>query len=198
MMIRTLILCAVLLAGVVQECYAATTSSFAYNRTAINIIRKAPPTPPSLPWLPPNPPEAPATRFEVEVREATAFYNQQGWFNLNDQAEGSGVLITFATPRLAPVTHSTQYAPFDVLLADSQGKITQIIPNIRLSELNQDIVPVNPVLAFLFLRGGTCALRSINPGDTIEYSAFRKSPALVLDAPLHPPVAPAAKPVTPR
>lgn len=91
-------------------------------------------------------------------------------------------MMVFGEPTIQPIIPSAQYAPTDILFIDKQGKITQIVPNILLSELDQEIYPEKEILAFLFLKGGTCADLSINVGDDIQYSLFKKPP-LILGAP---------------
>ena len=181
------LLIALIFAGAAQ---AEVSRTVAFSRAHISILRNTPPTPPpTLPWLiKPGDPDVvkvdPAIGFEVDVRDAQALYKQQGWFNLSEMTEGSGTLMVFAAPSQMPINRSTQFAPMDIVLADGEGKIVQIIPNIKLSELEQDIIPSQPVLAFLFLKGGTCASQSINPGDKIEYSIFRKAAPVVVMVPV--------------
>jgi len=173
-----------------------------YTRSNIVVIRKTPPqkTIPPLPWQAQGQPtvvqDDPRVLFDVEVRDAMALYSQKGWFNLSSPSEKDGVLLAFSASGTTPIVHSTQYAPLDILLIDHEGTITQIIPNIKLSELDQDIVPSSPVLAFLFLKGGLCEKLSIRPGDTVEYKLFRKPPVvLTVPAPANPSPAPA--PISP-
>lgn len=120
--------------------------------------------------------------IDTEIRDSSVIYNPKGWFNLSSYSEKNGVMIVFPEPDTAPIMNSAQYAPVDILLIDKQGKIKQIVPNILLSELEQDIIPSSPVLAFLFLKGGACGELSINVGDELEYSIFKKPP-VVLSAP---------------
>lgn len=159
----------------------ADTAALLYTRTAIIIHRKQ--LPPPMPWLGADAPkENPGILFETEVRDAMTLYNQNGWYNLSSPQDRSGLMMMFAKPSIAPITHSAQYAPLDILLIDQEGKIIQIIPNINLSELDQDIMPEKPVLAFLFIRGGSCQRMSIHPGDIVEYKLFKRPP-VVLSAP---------------
>ena len=94
--------------------------------------------------------------------------------------------MAFGKPVIKPIVRSNQYAPVDILFIDKQGKITQIAPNILLSELEDDIYPSSPILAFLFLKGGACADLQINAGDQVQYSLFKKPP-VILNAPGQPP-----------
>ncbi len=170
-----------------------------YVRTNIILLRKSMPKPkpmPSpeqpMPWLQdesiirPTPEEPvledPALVLDVEIRDGMSLYNLSGWFNLSSYSEKSGVMMVFARPDTKPIVPSTQYAPVDILFIDKQGTITQIAPSINLSEIDDNIYPTTPILAYLFLKGGTCASLHINVGDEIQYSLFKKSP-LILNSP---------------
>ncbi|MEQ1705741.1 MAG: DUF192 domain-containing protein [Rickettsiales bacterium] len=171
-------------------------ASIDFVRTNIVILRKSMPKPKMDP-VPPMPlqddsiirpvpeniePEDPALAFDVEIRDGMSLYNQSGWFNLSSYSEKSGVMMVFARPDTKPIIRSTQYAPVDILFIDKQGTITQIAPSINLSEIEEDIYPSAPILAYLFVKGGTCANMHINVGDEVQYSLFKKSP-LILDSP---------------
>lgn len=158
-----------------------------YSRNDISIVRKNPPAAAPMPWQgKEGTPENPAIVLNAEIRDATALYNQKGWFNLNTPSENGGVLMMFTAPTIMPISYMAQYAPVDIALVDKEGKITQIIPNITLSQLEQDIVPESPVLAFLFLKGGICEKLSIAPGDMVEYKLFKKSPTVIGEPPVEP------------
>lgn len=154
-----------------------------YSRTNIILLRKSmPPTTSVMPWQKHAVVEDPNLIFDVEIRDGMSLYNKSGWFNLSSYSEKSGVMMVFSEPSTKPIIHSEQYAPADILFVDKQGKIIQILPNILLSELEQDIYPSSPILAFLFIKGGSCAEMSINVGDEIQYSLFKKPPT-ILNAP---------------
>ncbi len=174
--------------------YGETSVPIDYTRTNIVLLRKSmpKPTPQPLPWqddptIRPiiedtQEPQDPALVLDVEVRDGMTLYNQSGWFNLSGYSEKSGVMMAFSKPDTKPIIRSTQYAPVDILFIDKQGKITQIAPSILLSEIDEDIYPETPILAFLFLRGGSSADLFINVGDEIQYSLFKKPP-VILNAP---------------
>lgn len=152
---------------------------FFYSRDSLTLMRnRVPLVPPSLPWLA-STPDNPAVTLDVEIRDATTIYNQEGWYNFSAPSEKGGVLLAFSEPGTAPIVRATEYAPLDILLIDSEGRITQILPSLKLSELNEAIVPEHPVLAFLFLKGGQAQRLSINPGDVVEYRLFKKSPVII-------------------
>lgn len=153
-----------------------------YTRETITINR----APRTLPWQGPDAP-APAAppasgiTFDVEVRDARSYYNQKDWFNLSGPTDDSGVLLVFPRPGQSPIIPSKHYAPLDVLFIDAQGRITQILPNIMLSNLSQQIIPQNSVLAFLFLKGQTCQRFNVNPGDIVDYKIFTRPPVVLGD-----------------
>ena len=173
-----------------------SNSPIDYVRTNIVILRKSMPKPTPdptrpMPWqdesiISPTPEEVeleePSLVFDVEIRDGMSLYNQSGWFNLSSYSDRSGVMMAFGKPDIKPIVRSTQYAPVDILFIDKQGNITQIAPSINLSEIDEEIYPSAPILAFLFLKGGTCADLHINVGDEIQYSLFKKSP-LILNSP---------------
>lgn len=162
-----LLILALLLPG---AAFADKNAPMLYSRTNILVARKAAPA--ALPWQQ-------RLVLDVEVRDGMGLYNRRGWFDMSGYPEKTGVLMTFAEPGVQPIVRMTQYAPVDILFIDKQGKITQIAPNLTLADLEQDIYPDAPVLAFLFLKGGACASLSINPGDDIEYALFKKPPAML-------------------
>jgi len=165
-------------------CGADESGQFFYTRTHLAIVRKNPPPAPALPWQAGTAAtEAPAILFDVEVRNASVLYKQEGWFSFETPQENNGLLLTFNLPQIAPISRMTQYAPLDILTIDKYGRIIQVLPDIKLSELDQDLLPPSPILAFLFLRGGSCAKNGINPGDTVDYRIFKKPPAVLTTAP---------------
>lgn len=164
-----------------------------YARTQIAVTRQAPL---QLPWLPASAGTAPLT-LDTEVREGPTLYVQKGWFSLSGPSEQSAVMLVFSTPVMAPVTPSSQYAPLDILFVSKEGKIIQILPNLLLTDLEEDIYPPEPILALLFLKGGACEKFSIQPGDHVEHARFKKPPVVLnAPAPVSPPSmsAPAAPP----
>jgi hypothetical protein len=155
--------------------------SFQYTRNDISILRSA--IPPQLPWQR----EAinPEVIFDIEVRDAATVYNQNirnsqtGWFNLSAPEAHRGVMVMFKTPQIFPLSRSTDFSPLDVVVIDDTGTISQIVPNVKLSELDHEIVPEKPALAFLFLQGGLTGKLSINKGDKLDSPFFKKSSLLV-------------------
>lgn len=164
------------------DVFAQPNAQMLYTRTNIMIHRKAAAqtTDAPMPWSEGN---DNTVVLDVEIRDGMGLYNQRGWYNLSSYSEKSGVLMAFTEPSQFPIIHSSQYAPVDILFIDARGKITQIAPNISLSNLEADIYPGVPILAFLFVKGGTCATLSINPGDEVEYAPLFKKPPVVLSTP---------------
>lgn len=155
-----------------------------FSRSRIAIIRAVAAEDQStnaLPWQEEIPFD-PRIVLDVEVRDAMSLYRQRGWINVAKPAEQTGLMMVFSAQTVAPVTRSEQYAPLDILMIDSEGKIIQILPNLSLADLEDDVYPSDPILALLFLKGGTCETLSIKPGDHVEYKIFKKPP-VVLTAP---------------
>jgi hypothetical protein len=168
-----------------------------YSRTNIVIMHSGDEqrAPAPLPWQTNVSPEnSSGVVFDVEIRDAMVLYNQRGWYNLSGPNEKSGVMLLFSDPGIAPLSASSQYAPLDVLMIDKEGNIVQIIPNLMMSELEQDILPQQPVRAFLFLKGGMCQQMQIKPGDYVLYKLFRRSPTVLMA----PPPAEGAQPSQPQ
>jgi uncharacterized membrane protein (UPF0127 family) len=145
-----------------------------------------------LPWQ--TPPDTSA-KFDVEIRDGMSLYNQDGWYNLSSYGDHSGLLLLFENEGTQPITRSAQYAAIDILLIDKEGTIAQILPSIVLSQLSADLYPKQPVLAFLLVKGGTAQALNIQPGDIVDYKAFKR-PQTVLSTPKYPP-APAPNPTPP-
>lgn len=159
-----------------------------YSRASIPIVRGTPPSDPLMPWqdskATPQTQE-PSVVFDTEVRDAMTLYKQDGWYNLSSPQDTNAILLMFSAPGIAPIEPSAHYAALDILMIDEQGKILQIVPNVKLSALEQEILPESPILAFMFLRGGLCEKLSIQPGDHVQYKLFKKPPT-VLTAPTAP------------
>lgn len=165
---------------IIQKLERPASANIFYSKDKLRIHRKIIPKPATalMPWQVAED----AVDFDVEIRDGMSLYNQNGWFNLSSYSDKQGVMMAFSEPSIQPIVNSAQYAPVDILFIDKQGKITQIVPSILLSDLEQDIIPAEPITAFLFLKGGACADLSINAGDEVEYSMFKKPPR-VLNAP---------------
>lgn len=147
-----------------------------YSRSHIIINRAHMPVP--LPWQN-QPVENPSLLFDVDVRDAGVMRREEGWFDLGGIENGRGVMMMLAAPDIPPLGRANQYAPMDIVMVDKEGKIVQIVPDVVLNRLQEDIVPQTPVLAFLFLKGGSCEGLNIQPGDRVEYKLFRTSPLML-------------------
>jgi hypothetical protein len=151
-----------------------------YTRTEIAIMRHHVPP---LPWAS-DVPAAPAEAiFDTEIRDGATLYNQAGWYNLSGPSSSGAVLLVFGAPVLAPIAPSSNYVLLDILLLDAKGTVLQIFPKLRLSSLEEEIYPAQPVAAFLFLKGGTCETMSITPGDYVKYKLFHRPPDTLSAAP---------------
>lgn len=168
------------------DAHADQSTPLLYTRADLRIVRAAPPPDVFLPWEDKSRGDK-GLAINAEMRDGATMYQQKGWFNLSSPSEDGGVLLVFAAPTVTPIAPSAQYAPLDILMINKEGRVTEIVPNVLLSTLEEDIYPSGPILAMLFLRGGLCEKANIRPGDYVEHPLFRKPPT-VLTAP--PPVAP--------
>jgi hypothetical protein len=150
-----------------------------YTRANITLVQKSVSP---LPWQSDQTPAGSEVTFDTEIRDGDTFYNQEGWFNLAGPAAGSAVMLVFGAPLLAPITKSPNYAPLDVVLLNEQGTVMQIFPKLRLSSLQEEIYPAQPISAFLFLQAGTCEALSISPGDYVSYKLFKRPPKTLVPA----------------
>lgn len=171
------LLASLLLAALLLPAMAHAELPVLYSREKLTIHRQSLQR---LPWLEDSADqEQSGITFDVELRDAMTYYRQKDWFNLSGPGDDSGVLLMFTAPGLPPVIKSTQYAPLDILLIDAEGRIAQLLPNVRLSSLKQDIMPREPVLAFLFLRGGLCQQLGVREGDIVEHRMFSPAPGVI-------------------
>ena len=121
----------------------------------------------------------PTLAIDTEVREASSAAHTPGWFNFVSLGAFKAAMAVYAAP-LTVTIHTTQdYAPLDVLMVDSYGTITQIMPKLVLAEMQEPIASAAPVLAVLYLRGGDSAALGIQPGDSVEYKLFKKKPVVI-------------------
>jgi uncharacterized membrane protein (UPF0127 family) len=177
--------------------HAMQQGTLTYTRTEIVLMRASmlDKGPAPLPWQRDSlPADSPGVIFSVEIRDGMTLYNQEGWYNLSGLSQKNGLLLLFSAPGIAPLAPMSQYAPLDVLMVDKEGTVIQIMPNLVLANLEEDMMPQSPILAFLFLPGGTCEANGINPGDRVIHKAFKRSPA-VLTTPTNPVPQPKAAPV---
>ncbi len=156
-----------------------------YSFSKLFITRKTPPAAPATD----NPTAAqpvpamaqPPLIVEIQVRDAIHFYRQDGWFNMSQLPDGQGILLVFSDLVQDPIVTTSNYAPLDILMINTEGTITEIVPSLILANLQEDIYPQKPVLAFLLLAGGSCEKMGIRPGDEVKYSLFRKPPPVITE-----------------
>jgi uncharacterized membrane protein (UPF0127 family) len=168
--------------------HATQQGPLAYSRTNIVLMRASmlDKGPAPLPWQRDSlPADSPGVIFSVEIRDGMTLYNQEGWYNLSGLSDKNGLMLIFTAPGIAPLAPMSQYAPLDILMIDKEGTVIQIMPNLVLANLEDDMMPSSPILAFLFLPGGTCEANGINPGDRVMHKAFKRAPA-VLTSPTNP------------
>ena len=124
------------------------------------------------------PPSRPVIELMVEIRGEQVL--QTDWLHLSQLFQADdGMMILFDIARVVPISPRNFYTELDILLIDQQGIITQIAPNVNLSELYQDIYPSTAVKAWLYVAAGTVKLQDIRPGDMIEHRHFLPDPLLL-------------------
>lgn len=124
----------------------------------------------------------PGVAFDTEIRDAEAASKVPGWFSIASMTDYKGAMLTYSAPTYVAINPSNEFAPADILMMDAYGNIVQLMPSIVLSELQETLLSAQPVVAVLYMKGGTCARHGIKPGDTVEYKLFKKRP-VVLTAP---------------
>ena len=65
------------------------------------------------------------------------------------------------------------FTPVDVIVLDTQGLVSQLIPNVVLAGLSQEIVASRPTKAFLYMKAGTIEVYALEPNDRVEHPYFR-------------------------
>lgn len=123
---------------------------------------------------------AAAHTLEVEIRSADDFYRQDGWFNLAAMQSGEGLLLLFETASTEIIPGLNNFSAIDLLMIDTQGTITRIVPSLVLADMAEPIAPTIPAKAFLLLNGGAAEALNIQPGDSVVYKWFKK-PHPVMD-----------------
>jgi hypothetical protein len=94
-------------------------STLSYMRANITVVRRNVAPLPLLPWQDKTTPQEapnPAIAFDIEVREATMLYRQEGWYNLSSPMDNNGVLMLLDKPGVMPINASPQYAALDILM----------------------------------------------------------------------------------
>lgn len=160
-----------------------------YSRTTLVIRIKSPPEGAS-----------PTAAIDTELRDAQTAARTPGWYNFATLKEYKGALAAYAEPTDVIINKANEFAPVDVLFLDAYGIIAQIAPNLIPAELQEPVESVAPVLAMLYLKGGSCTKLGIKPGDTVQHKMFRKKPEVLTAPTAQPPqpaLAPAPAPVMP-
>lgn len=116
--------------------------------------------------------------FTVEVRQGQPDASQ-GMFIRTPLTQSNATLFVLGKPDRVPLEPGTIYAPVDVLFVGEDGGILQILPNVKLSELEETVIAEKPVKAFLHLKAGTVEKWDIRPGDQVEYDVFRKKQLII-------------------
>lgn len=162
-----------LLAFPVHANDAATATPVLYSRGEIKILPASKNTG-LMPWQP-----AQGVTIRVDIRNASLAAIDDGWFNFITLGDGQGLLVTYDSPVVPEVAYANQYQPFDILLLNTQGIITQIFPSLVLAELEDTIVADEPAIAILYLKGGACETLGIVPGDRVQHAMFKLPPKVL-------------------
>lgn len=120
----------------------------------------------------------PPLAIDVEIRPEDAL-RLEYIHMLNNLTDSSGVMIAFLAPSVVALPPLKVPTPVDALFVMNDGKISQILPNVLLSDLNQEIVAKEPIKAFLFLKAGMVARSMIRPGDIVSGRKFTPAPPLM-------------------
>ncbi len=123
--------------------------------------------------------------FGVDIRDFGSVHNP-AWFQFAGIAEGKGLLLTLARAEPVIITSVPHFAPLDILLLDDYGVVLKILPNLVLSTLQESIASDAPVLAVLYLKGGTVDVMGVKPGDHVRHKMFRTRPEVRSTTPTAP------------
>ena len=117
----------------------------------------------------------PTLTYNVEVRSEDAL-KLEYIYALNTLTDTTGVMIAFTYPSVVNLPYMQVSTPVDALFVAEDGTILQIMPNAVLSSINSQIKASGPIKAFLFLKAGQAAARSIRPRDTVTGTMFIPAP----------------------
>ena len=108
----------------------------------------------------------------VEIRPQDALRLE--WIHtLNTLPEDKGVMIVLEEAMPLPLMPLQVFTPVDVIVLDTQGLVSQLIPNVVLAGLSQEIVASRPTKAFLYMKAGTIEVYALEPNDRVEHPYFR-------------------------
>jgi uncharacterized membrane protein (UPF0127 family) len=147
-----------------------------FERQDMVIIPRAEPE--TTPEGVPNTDRRQPLRFSVEIRPEDAM-KLEYIHTLNILTDDTGVMIAFTVPTMVSLPTMQVYTPVDVLFANDQGVIVQMLPDVVPAEIYQDIMAKDPVKAFVYLKAGTIAAKHIKPHDRIENPVFTPPPAII-------------------
>lgn len=125
------------------------------------------PTPTAKEQAPSHPP----LKYTVELRTEEAM-RLEYIHTLNSLTPSTGVMITLDSPAMVPAPKMNVYTPVDVLFVDDAGSVLKIAPATNLSELDEPLQVHSPIKAFLFLKAGEAAARSLQLGDRLRGRMF--------------------------
>jgi uncharacterized membrane protein (UPF0127 family) len=110
--------------------------------------------------------------FTVEIKSPQLLENQN-FFSLPSLSATHAIMIAYPNPTDAPITYQQIFTPLDILVIDRHGEIIKILPNLVLSQLQQDVLVAKPYLALLFLQSGIAETSGIKPKNLIKFKLFQ-------------------------
>lgn len=152
--------------AVTNNVSANTQSPIMYSRSTVIIDIEKPVTSNSV-------------AMNIDIRSAETTFNRSGWYNFALLKEYEGVMLVFDESQLIEIGRTNDYAPLDILFADDYGVITEIIPSIKLVDLEETIPSSSQVKVLLYLQGGFSGKLGIQPKDKLRHSVFKKRPLVI-------------------
>ncbi len=169
---------------------AATEMPLTYSREPVTVVMQRPVA------------KEREVTLDAEIRDAESTVNNPGWYSFSGLEQGKAAMMLFAEPTIFSVDQADDFAPTDILFIDTYGTIREILPSLVRADMQEPVTSTEPVLAVLYLKGGTCAALGIRPNDSVQYSIFHKKPVVLSEPGQAPPEAEKPKepekPLTPE
>lgn len=119
-----------------------------------------------------------SVKYDTEVRGDDAL-KLEYIHTLNTLTDTTGVMINFNSPTMVPLPQMQVHTPVDALFVTDAGVVSQILPNVTLSDINSSIMAKEPVKAFLFLKAGEVLRSGLHPRDVVAGSMFTPAPPVM-------------------
>lgn len=115
--------------------------------------------------------------MDVEVRD-DQIPADRGMY-INYKLDDEHALMTyFAESDVHALTQEQIYNTIDVLFVREDGTIVQIVPEISLTDMEDDITYEKPIRAFIFLQAGLAGAWGLQPGDHVVHGLFSPKPKI--------------------